>query len=183
MFQCMALLFGSLWYRPCCSPAKKGLEARGLLCISWSCIWSQGTLQKEKENNDKISVYSFQGRAAPQRKIIALMKISGSGEWFQVPTGHDISSLPPKSQTPSGTSNWPFKTTLGHEYKVCYYLITTQSCSKHNELTETVAACYGLQHMDPGRMHNKNIPIFVQYSAFSDCFISCFPCIASRIPS
>lgn len=75
VFQCRALLFGSLWYRPCCSPAGEGLEDRELLDIPWSCVWSQGTLQKEKENNDTISVHRFQCRAAPQRKITALMKI------------------------------------------------------------------------------------------------------------
>lgn len=31
--------------------------------------------KKEKENNDRISVYRFQHRAAPQRKITALMRI------------------------------------------------------------------------------------------------------------
>lgn len=85
-----------------------------------------------------------------------------------------FSSQPPKSQTPLGTSNWPSKTTLGHKYKVCYCLFTTQPWSKHNELTETVAVCHGLQHMDPERVYNKNVPIFVQYSAFFELFYGFF---------
>lgn len=49
MFQCMALLSGGLWYRPCCSPAGRGLEERELLDFSWSCNWPQGTLKKRKK--------------------------------------------------------------------------------------------------------------------------------------
>lgn len=66
-----------------------------------------------------------------------------------------FSSLSPKSQTPLGTSTWPSKTTPGQKYRVCCCLFTVQPWSKHT---------------DPESMHSKNIPIFVQYSAFFRLF-------------